>query len=123
MDRRADKRFRVTRRGDISRIFQQGRRAASKLITLLAIARDDSDSPARAGVAVSKRHGTAVKRNRIKRLCREAFRTVRSELPGGWDFMIVPRVGAPLTLEALQESIRSLAGRVTCLPPEKDKRP
>ena len=37
--------------------------------------------------------------------------------------MIVPRVGAPLTLEALQESIRSLAGRVTCLPPVKDKRP
>ena len=112
-DRRAGKGLRVTRRDDISRLFRRGRRATDKFLTLLAAPREDSAPEARSGVAVSKRHGNAVRRNRIKRLCREAFRLIRAELPGGWDYMIVPRVGAKLTLSDLQESIRKLTPRVT----------
>ena len=103
------KAFRVTRRGDISRIFDEGRRATDARMTLLVAPNELEHS--RAGTGVSKRHGGAVRRNRIKRLCREAFRLTRADLPVGWDYMIIPRAGVELALEGLQESLRRLAPR------------
>ncbi len=83
---------------------------------------DTQTAPARVGVAVSKRCGNAVRRNRIKRLSREAFRLIRSELPTGWDFMIVPRPGVDVTLTALQASLRNLGVRLTQGPPKTETR-
>jgi ribonuclease P protein component len=110
MDQRASRRFRITRRKDIAKVFQEGRRATGKLLTLLAAPNGRGFS--RLAVAVSKHHGGAVRRNRIKRLCREAFRLARSGLPSGWDYVMMPRKAAELTLAGLQEALRSLAGRI-----------
>jgi len=103
-------------------VFKHGRRAANDLITVFAVRNDEPGGPCRMGVGVSTRHGGAVRRNRIKRLCREAFRLVRGELPRGWDFMVIPRVGSEFTLEGLMASIRSLARQVTRQAPGKDGR-
>jgi len=113
MDQRADKRFRITRRKDFSRLFEQGRRATDDVLTLYAMRNDSPGSAPRAGVAVGKRHGRAAKRNRVKRLSREAFRLTRGSLPQGWDFMIVPRVGTELTVENISRSIATLGKRLT----------
>ena len=113
MNQRADKRFRVTTRKDISRLFTKGNRTCDGLITLFAVPNDSPGGRTRTAVAVSSKHGNAVRRNRIKRLCREAFRLSRSDLPAGWDFVIIPRPGGQFTTNDLQRSIRLLAGRLT----------
>jgi len=63
-------------------------------------------------VAVSGRHGKPVRRNRIKRLCREAFRTSRADLPAGYDYVLRPAAGAALSVEAIRRSLKALARRL-----------
>jgi len=111
MDQRLGGRFRLKRESDISRVFERGRRVNDGLLTLYAAANPAFPGYARVGVGISKRHGNAVRRNRLKRLCREAFRLVRAELPADVDYMLIPRAGVEPTLEGLRKSIRSLARR------------
>jgi ribonuclease P protein component len=130
MDFPAGKSLRVRKREEVRRVFEEGRRAADARLTLWGIptgAREDAPAPlasaggpgeslhlkpTRIGVAVSKAHGKAVRRNRVKRLCREAARLIRVELPAGWDLILVPRAGADLTLAGLQDSLRRLSRRL-----------
>lgn len=115
MDLRAPKNLRITRRSDIKRIFEQGRRLSDQRMTLWGLPSPPDNAAGglpRIGVAVSMRHGNAVKRNRVKRLCREAGRLTRADLPGGWDFMIVPRAGSTLAVPGLQQSLRDLGKRL-----------
>ena len=45
----------------------------------------------RIGITVSKKIGTAVERNRCKRVIRAAYRAVEPHLSGNWDFIFVAR--------------------------------
>ena len=94
-------------------MFHDGLRARDARFTLIARRRgEDGDLPSRVAAAVSSRHGNAVARNRVKRLCREAFRTSRELLPMGWDFIILPRPGANLTLAGLTDSLIALTAKL-----------
>lgn len=53
----------------------------------------------RLGLSVPRRVGTAVRRNRIKRLLRDAYRLGQHDLPGSYDLVVVVRPHQPLTLE------------------------
>jgi ribonuclease P protein component len=66
---------------------------------------------ARLGLAVGRRYGGAVQRNRIKRLLREAFRRIRHDLPP-LDIVVLPRPGREPTVPELQESLRRLAAEL-----------
>lgn len=107
----AGKELRLRRRADIGRLFDHGRRASDGVMTILALPREDGGGPLRMAVVVSRRMGCAVRRNRVKRLCREAFRQVRPLLPGGYDVVLAPR-GGRARGEALQASIRKLMARL-----------
>jgi len=109
MDQTFGKYLRLKRRADIARLFDAGVRAGER--TLLLLAAPNGLDHARFGVGVSKRHGNAVRRNRIKRLCREAFRLSRQDIPIGWDYFLLPKAGAPHTLAALQAALAPLARR------------
>ncbi len=67
------------------------------------------DQP-RLGLSVSKKVGTAVKRNKVRRRLKEVFCSSAEGLPGGLDFVISARPAASeATFEELNEEfLRSL---------------
>src|SRR5688500_14491592 len=62
----------------------------------------------RMGMSVSRKVGTAVRRNRIRRLLREAFRLLQHDLPTGYDLVVVVRPHEPLMLAEYQRLLTAL---------------
>lgn len=97
-------------------VYQRGRRAAGQWLTVVALPRHarngDLGPAARLGVSVSKDHGGAVRRNKLKRLLREAFRLERHALPPGLDLVLIPRQRADdFPLAALRAELVTLVTR------------
>jgi ribonuclease P protein component len=78
---------RIRRRPDFERIYDRGARIHGRFMTVFVLP-NGGDGP-RLGVAATRKLGSAVKRNRAKRLSRELFR--RHKVGAGLDIVIVPR--------------------------------
>ena len=95
MDQRLRKHERITRRKDIEHLFAEGARCSRAVIRVAAL-RNGLDY-SRLGVGPSSKLCNAVKRNRLKRLTREAFRLNKTDIPKGLDLFVMPtRVKATL---------------------------
>ena len=67
----------------------------------------------RLGVAVSRKYGNAVRRNRIKRVFRAAFRKCQHELPMGFDYVLLPRHGVEdYSTAAIETELRAAAKKI-----------
>jgi ribonuclease P protein component len=66
----------------------------------------------RLGMAVSRRHGNAPDRNKIKRRIREAFRLDLPRWPVGFDVVVIPRVGrADFSVEEMRAAFSRFVER------------
>jgi ribonuclease P protein component len=78
---------RIRRRAEFERIYSQGFRKHGRYMTVFLLSNETGRS--RVGIAATRKIGSAVERNRAKRLAREVFR--RHKPAGGHDIVIVPR--------------------------------
>lgn len=79
--------IRIRHRPEFEEVYDRGVRVSGRFMMLFVLAR--TSTMARLGVAATRKLGSAVERNRAKRLARELFR--RSKQPEALDIVIVPR--------------------------------
>ena len=110
VDQRLLPKYRIRRGLDFDRAYRRRCVASDPWLVVFGC---PNDLPhARLGLSVSRKLGTAVVRNRWKRLLREAFRLSLPRLPQGIDLVVVPRQGRDPELAPVMESLCRLAARV-----------
>lgn len=84
---------RLSRAAEFDRVYKHGRSQASRHLVVYVFP-DEAVGAPRIGLSVPRKVGTAVERNRVKRLLREAFEQARAELGEGYDVVVVARPAA-----------------------------
>ena len=74
-----------------SKVFKNGRYASNNFLTVYVLKNYNRKAPTKLGVSVSPKNGCAVRRNRAKRVIREAFAGVYSRVPPGYLIVAVGR--------------------------------
>jgi len=109
------RKFRLTRSEDFGRVRRTGRSYAHPLLVLVAQATERPH--VRVGVAAGKATGSAVRRNRAKRLLREAIRPLLPGLTSHWDLILIARPAlTSATLEQTRDALTSLLRRARITP-------
>jgi ribonuclease P protein component len=110
VDNRFPKKLHLRRPSDFRAVYDYRRAASDAWLGLSA--KPNGLDYSRVGLSVSRKYGNAVRRNRLRRLYREAFRHIRRELPSGLDFVMTPRSPNEPTLPQVQASLQGLAAQI-----------
>jgi ribonuclease P protein component len=126
------RKFRLTRSEDFKRVRRSGKSYAHPLVVLIVQTHDQRSttvphafggSPVdqqriKIGVAAGRTVGTAVYRNRAKRLLREAVRPLIPNIASGLDLILIARPGlVSATLEETRQALLNLLQRAQILIP------
>ncbi len=100
-----------------SKIYKEGYKYFDNLFVLYISPNNTQET--RIGLTVTKKVGTSVQRNRIKRVIREVFRSLKGIAPGN-DLVIIARKAAiDLKYSQAQDSLTRLLYRARILRTEK----
>ena len=126
------RKFRLTRSEDFKRVRRSGKSYAHPLVVLIVQTHDKRsttiphafgggpvDQPrVKIGVAAGRTVGTAVTRNRAKRLLREAMRPLIPSIASSLDLILIARPGlVSATLEETRQALLNLLQRAQILIP------
>ena len=95
---------------DFERIYAARNRAGDDC--LLIFAAPNNRPSTRFGLSVSRKQGNAVRRARLKRLLREAFRLSQHNLPPGLDLILIPRQGSSAGVDDYRRSLVRLVAKL-----------
>ncbi|HEX9331365.1 MAG TPA: ribonuclease P protein component [Anaerolineales bacterium] len=110
------RKFRLTRSEDFKRVRRFGKSYAHPLIVLIVQTHDQPR--VKLGVTAGRTVGTAISRNRAKRLLREAIRPLIPNIASGLDLILIARPGlVSATLEETRQALLSLLQRAQILLP------
>lgn len=127
------RRSRLSRSQDFDRVYRAGRSVANRYLVLYYFQRDDAAGSVavgtavpRVGFSVSKRLGSAVERNRVKRSLREAYRLNEHRVIGDRDFVLIARVPLIELLEkdglsAVEEKMIEVFQKASSLAPREGR--
>jgi ribonuclease P protein component len=98
------RRQRLSRSRDFDAVYRKGRSASTRYVVVYVFPREESESvepgEARLGLAVSKKVGGAVARNRLKRRLRAALDELAGAAAPGHDYVVAARPGLAEAAEA-----------------------
>ncbi len=100
---------RITREQEIKKVFSEGEKYSDGRLLVAYIIREEGKK-SRAAFVVGQKIGGAVKRNRVRRRLREAFRKTARQ--SGFDAVFVPRLSAKEAsfaeiVEAMEKILKS----------------
>ena len=114
------KRYRLSKREDFSKVYRSGKSAANQQFVVYSMPNPDI-AHFRAGVSASKKLGGAVVRNRLRRMVKEIVRNHAANIRPHYDFIIIVRKPA-LTMDyrGMEKSLLHLLRKGSLI--ERDQR-
>lgn len=103
-------RLRLTRKAQFDHVFDG--RCSVAAFPLRLYGRPNDLAHPRLGLIVTRRVGSAVVRNRVKRLLRESFRLLQHDLPQGYDLVVLVSAHDLRPLEEYQRLLADAAQRI-----------
>jgi ribonuclease P protein component len=102
--------MRLTDSPEFERVYRQGTAYRGNLFSVHAFPNEHGNP--RLGLSVSRRVGTAVRRNSVRRRLREVFRAGTTEIPGDLDLVVSARpAAAKATFGELRAEFGKALGR------------
>jgi ribonuclease P protein component len=94
---------------DVERVRREGKAYPHPLVVVMVAGQPEPPGPTRAAVVAGRKVGSAVQRNRAKRLMREALRAL--PITPGHDLVLIARAGLPAsTLTQVTEAVSRCLG-------------